>query len=298
MSLPPVTGPEFDSDSDSNDPLAPETLPPVPRRIPNIGHALLFVSFTGLLLLLVFGVIVALMGKLRLVPHGGAATLQHPILQIALQAAIYLITLLVAWLFFPLIWHRTFLDGIQWHWSAVRGQANRLITLGFALFAISAVVDKFVTTANPPPIDQFFLTPATAWLITLFGTFAAPVFEEICFRGFLLPAFAIAYDWIALPRTEEGRTRWQTTTGLTPASLIFSAVLTSFFFALLHAQQLEHLWVPMVVMFSISLVLTFVRIKTQSVAASALVHAAYNGFLFLITIIATGGYRHLDRLTH
>jgi len=35
-------------------------------------------------------------------------------------------------------------------------------------------------------------------LITLFGTLVAPMFEEIAFRGFLLPAFAIAYDWLSL----------------------------------------------------------------------------------------------------
>jgi membrane protease YdiL (CAAX protease family) len=51
------------------------------------------------------------------------------------------------------------------------------------------------------------------------------------------------------------------------------------------------------VLFSVSLVLTVVRVQTQSVAASALVHAAYNGFVFLTVLIATGGYRHLDRMT-
>jgi hypothetical protein len=27
-----------------------------------------------------------------------------------------------------------------------------------------------------------------------------------------------------------------------------------------------------------------------------MVHAAYNGFVFLTVLIATGGYRHLDRM--
>ena len=58
------------------------------------------------------------------------------------------------------------------------------------------------------------------------------------------------------------------------------------------------LWAALLALFSISLVLTFVRIKTGSVAASTLVHASYNFFDFLLLCIATGGYRHLDRLTH
>jgi membrane protease YdiL (CAAX protease family) len=272
-------------------------VPPVPRRIPNLGHAALFISFAAVLLL-VFEVTLALMGKVPAVPHGGTITVPHPMLQIAMMAAIYLITLLIAWLVFPFIWRRPFLDGIQWHWYAARGQANRLITLGFALGVMMAIITAFISSPKNLPIDEFFATPATAWIITLFGTFAAPVFEEICFRGFLFPAFAIAYDWIALPRTPEARTQWQSTTSLTPASLVFSAALTSFLFAMLHAQQDAHIWAALAGLFCISLVLTFVRVKTQSVAASTLVHASYNGFIFLMTLIATGGYRHLDRMTH
>jgi len=296
MSLSPMNGAQSEAEPD---PLAPEAVAPLPtpRRIPNIGHALLFILVAGILLL-VAEVTLALSGKSPASLHAGTITVQHPFLQIAMMAGVYLLTLLAAWLLFPLLWHRTFLDGIQWHWSVARGQANRLITLGFALGVMMAIITAFISSPKNLPIDSFFLNPATAWLITLFGTFAAPVFEEICFRGFLLPAVAIAYDWIALPRTPEARARWQSTTTLTPTSLIFSALITSFLFAMLHAQQDAHIWAALVGLFCISLVLTFVRIKTQSVAASTIVHASYNGFIFLMTIFATGGYRHLDRMTH
>jgi membrane protease YdiL (CAAX protease family) len=50
------------------------------------------------------------------------------------------------------------------------------------------------------------------------------------------------------------------------------------------------------VLFSVSLLLTYVRVKTRSVAASAIVHSAYNAFVFLTVLLATGGYRHLDRM--
>ena len=159
------------------------------------------------------------------------------------------------------------------------------------------VVAHFITPPKTLPIDEFFLTPLDAWLITIFGTILAPVFEEICFRGFMVPAFAIAYDWLSLPRTEEARSRWQTTTTLTPAALIFSSVLTSLIFALLHATQVAHLWNALLVLFTISLLLTWVRLKSGSVAASALVHGAYNGFVFLMVMVQTGGYRHLERMT-
>jgi membrane protease YdiL (CAAX protease family) len=266
-----------------------------PRRIPHLGHALLFVSFTGLLLVL-FAFVLALLGRSPGTEHGGVTKLLHPKMQLAMMAATYLTTLLASWFFFPQLWQRTFLDGLQWRWPAARTQAAKLVALGLLLGVMVQIATNFITPPRSRPIDAFFLTQADAWLITLFGTIVAPVFEEICFRGFLLPAFAIAYDWLNLPRTERARSRWQTTTTLTPASLVFSAILTSLFFALMHFQQVAHLWAALLVLFSISLLLAFVRVKTGSVAASVLVHGAYNGFVFLVVMVQTGGYRHLERM--
>jgi hypothetical protein len=266
------------------------------RRIPNIGHALVFVCFTGVVLVLLELVLVAL-GRAPGTEHDGVAKLLHPKLQIALLATTYLTTLLAAWIFYPLVWQRRFLDGLQWRWAVARNQAAKLVPLGLLLGVTMQAVTYFITPPKTLPVDDFFHTQTDAWLITLFGTIVAPIFEEVCFRGFLLPAFAIAYDWLSLPRTAEAHARWHTTTTLTPAALIFSAVLTSIFFALMHFQQVAHLWAALLVLFSISLLLTFVRVRTGSVAASVLVHGAYNGFVFLMVIVQTGGYLHLERMT-
>jgi membrane protease YdiL (CAAX protease family) len=274
-----------------NDPAAP------PRRIPNLGHALLFAGFTALTLFL-FKLVLFALGESPVARQAGAVAVPHPKLQIAILAATYLTTLTAAWLFFPLAWQRSFLNGVRWQWAIARRQAAKLIALGLLVGFMMQIVTSLVAPPKTMPIDQFFLTPADAWLMALFGTLVAPAFEEICFRGFLVPAFAIAYDWLSLPRTPEARAHWQTTTTLSPDSLIFSAVLTSVIFAWMHADQYAHQWAALLALFSISLVLTFVRIKTGSVAASTLVHASYNFFDFLLLCIATGGYRHLDRLTH
>ena len=59
-------------------------------------------------------------GKVARGGGGGVMTIQHPMLQIGAMAATYLTTLLAAWVFFPLLWHRSFLDGVQWHWATAR----------------------------------------------------------------------------------------------------------------------------------------------------------------------------------
>ena len=288
-----------DGDSESYPELAGQSAEPdpeaFPRRVPNFGHALLFVCFAGLMLLITQIILFAL-GESPVAAQGGVITIPHPKLQLAALAASYLTTLLAAWLFYPVLWQRGFLDGIRWHWEAARRQAPKLIALGLLLGAIVQAATYFIAAPKSSPIDDFFLTQSNAWLITIFGTIVAPVFEEVCFRGFLVPAFAIAYDWLSLPRTAEGLVRWRTTATLTPAALIFSAILSSIFFAWLHAEQVGHARGILVVLFCVSLVLTFVRVKTDSVAASAMVHGAYNFFVFLIVMIQTGGYRHFDRL--
>ncbi len=75
-----------------------------------------------------------------------------------------------------------------------------------------------------------------------FAVLLAPLTEEIAFRGFLLPALATAYDWLALERTPAGLERWQRSSLHSASALLFSAIFSSIPFALLHADQLSHAW--------------------------------------------------------
>ena len=79
------------------------------RRVPHIGHALVFVCFTGVMLVLLELILVAL-GRTPGTEHDGVAKLLRPKLQIALLATTYLTTLLAAWFFYPLLWQRRFLE--------------------------------------------------------------------------------------------------------------------------------------------------------------------------------------------
>ena len=273
---------------------APPPMEPAPRRIPHLGHALLFLV-TAVGILFASQMLLLLLGKSPTAVRNGV-TLQHPMLQMASLAATYLLTIAISWVIFPRIWNRSFLEGVRWNWYTARVYGPRLVLLGLVLGLLIQVLTYFITPPKTLPIDQFFATPLDAWVMTFFGIFVAPVFEEICFRGFLVPAFAIAYDFLSLKRTPEAELHWRTTTILTPVSLMFSAVATSLLFAWMHAQQIAHLWAALAALFSVSLLLTIVRVRTQSVAASAMVHAAYNSFIFIAVLIQTGGYRHLDRL--
>ena len=268
----------------------PNSAPSDPStRVPHLGHALLFVAITALFLILTQSVALIL-------GHPAHPLDLDPRLLIASEAIAYLLTLTAAFFTFPRLWQRPFLLGLQWNAPAATRNALRLIPLGLLLSAIVQGLSNYIDVPKELPIDAFFHSQSTVWLITLFGTLLAPLFEEVLFRGFLLPAFAIAYDWLCLPRTDAARTSWQSSNTLTRNALIFSTVLTSVLFALLHGKQTAFTWPILALLFAVSLILTTVRIRLRSVAASTLVHASYNFTVFLAAFITTGGYQHLDKL--
>jgi membrane protease YdiL (CAAX protease family) len=67
-------------------------------------------------------------------------------------------------------------------------------------------------------------------------------------------------------------------------------------FALLHAEQVAKAWGPLLLLYCVSLILCAVRLATRSLAASTLVHSAYNFMLFALMFAQTGGFRHLDKM--
>ena len=146
--------------------------------------------------------------------------------------------------------------------------------------------------------DTVLTTPHAAWLLMGFAVLLAPLTEEIAFRGFLLPALATAYDWLALERTPAGMDRWQSSSLHSTSALLFSAIFSSIPFALLHADQLAHAWGVLGVLYGVSLMLSFVRIRTHSLACSTLMHGIYNFSIFASILITTGGFRHLEKLSH
>jgi membrane protease YdiL (CAAX protease family) len=270
-----------------------------PHRIPHLGHALVFLAIAGLLLILTQ---LLLLGVSHAGPvaaaHAAAAPNVSPKLLVASEALTYLVTLAISWFLFPLFWKRSFPDGIEANPGAARRNAFKLIPLGLALSFTVQAISSLATMPKNIPMDDFFRTPSDVWVIALFGTLLAPLFEEILFRGFLLPAFAIAYDWLSLPRTPAARDLWNSTNKITLPALIFSAVLSSIFFTALHGQQVDYAWPVLLLLFCVSLILTVVRLRLRSVLASTLVHASYNFTIFLTAFLATDGFRHLDKLAH
>ncbi len=274
--------------------------PPRPRRIPNFGHTVLFFTVAVIVLLLTSVSVFALaMGLHLLGTETPEQLLREPRLLIPSMAASYLIAGAIVWAVFTYLWQQSFTGALHWNFAAVRRRWVPLLVGGIVLSLAVQFLSNYLPVPKTLPIDDFFRTSADVWLVALFGTFLAPVFEELAFRGFLLPSLASAYDWLRgsnhssnddLAPVVSNHQHWSV------AALVVSCTLTSIAFALVHADQLAHAWAPLAVLFGVSLVLCLVRLWTQSLAASTLIHATYNATIFTILFFVTGGFRHLDKI--
>jgi membrane protease YdiL (CAAX protease family) len=271
--------------------------PVLPTRIPHLGHVAIFGAF------LLFG-FVSMTILILIAVHlhlGGVANMESIKNNIRYilgsEAILYLVTLGLSFIIFPLIWNKSFLAGIHWHATTALREYRVLITIALGCILLAVIDDRLIPGPSNAPIDDMFRTPGAAWLMFAFGITFAPLFEEIAFRGFLLPSFATAWDWVveksngmpARPLDANGNPQWSI------SAMVAASIATSLPFALLHAEQTNWSPGPFVLLLVISLILCAVRLRTRSLASSTLVHACYNFILFSTALISSGGFRHLDK---
>jgi len=274
--------------------------PPIrrPVRIPNFGHLLLL----SLLILIAFSILII---ALALASHFHLFGLQLSSksatdlgFNLASEGVLYLATFALSLFVFPMIWNETLFAGLEWRGRSAITQFWALAGTASACFGLALVDQILMPGPANAPIEKMLSSTRAAWMMFAFGVTMAPFFEEMFFRGFLLPSLSTACDWIAEKKTgspprpldAEGHPQWSL-----PA-MIIGSVLTSIPFALVHAEQQGHSLGPFLLMIVISMILCTVRLKTRSLAASTLVHATYNFLLFSSMLIVTGGFRHFDKL--
>jgi len=256
---------------ETSSPVPPATLPPAPEEDPvwNGWDVVLIAAITlfsifVFVLATTFVVQKALYRRLPLMEVG-----KFPLVTVIAQLLAYVVVFaFMVWLV-RVHYGRKFFYAMRWKWP--RGWW-RYLGVGVVLSISLQAVANFLPMPKELPIDKFFQTPAEAWVLSLFGMSVAPLMEELFFRGFLYPVL------------------------VRRLGISGGVALTSLGFGLIHAPQLGRAWAPVLVVFLVGVALTVVRARTKSVAASMLVHMAYNGTLSLALFVASGGFRHLEKL--
>ncbi len=268
------------------------SVPATPREVPNLGHTLALIGLTAIFWfiaeILCFAVAAMVMHSHD---KNHIATLaKDPRFIVPSEAIGYGLTFGIAAVVFAYWWKRPFLEGIHWNWASARRWAFLLAGVGLALgFSMSFFGSFLPMPKDPPIVKDLMSTPTGAWLMFVFATTGAPFFEEFVFRGFLLPSLINGFRWM-------GRREILTPSLASQLAIPVSVVLTTLPFALMHAAQVSSAWGPLVLIAVVSICLCITRLWLNSLAASIIVHSAYNFTLFAGILVSTGGFRHLDKL--
>lgn len=185
---------------------------------------------------------------------------QKPWVALSTQFGWYLVVLAYMIMFVEGRLHQRFWLAIHWIWPARYWPV--LVALGAVLVSLQGL-ERFFHLPKHIPMEEFLKTPSAAILTAVFAVSLGPLMEELFFRGFLYPVVARR------------------------AGVFVAIVVTSLAFGLIHGAQLGFAWGLVLIIFIVGIVLTIVRAKMGSVAASFVVHVAYNSTLVILGAIGS-----------
>lgn len=269
--IPPPGDPfAFNATTLADPPQVPAGPPPAENPVWNGWDVLLLVAL-AFVTILVSQFVILFGAKYFLYPRASLANLaQRPLLLLVSQ---FLIDGAVAVLMFLLVegkYHVKFWSAIRWSWPRAEW---RLLGLGAIMLLGLSMLESILPMPKETPFERLFMRPRDAYLLAIIAVSLGPLVEELFFRGFFYPVLA---------------RRWGVAWGI---------ALTALPFAAMHLPQYGYAWGALVVIFIVGVVCGLVRAVTKSVGASFLVHVGYNGTQMLIALVATHGFRHMERAT-
>lgn len=175
---------------------------------------------------------------------------------LATQAIIYVFAFGSLALLFRVQYGRPFWRSLGWR--GFRMPVAQVALLGaLTAWAVSFLGTLIRTPTTPNDVTKLLDDPKSLILMTVFGITLAPVCEELAFRGFLQPLLVRS---------------------LGAAGGIFAAALP---FGLLHYREYGNSWRHAVIVAAAGAAFGWMRQRTGSTRASAIMHASYNALFFV-----------------
>lgn len=230
----------------------PAGLPAKPERVPFWGYADLFL-LAGLALPCMFGgwAMVRLAMWIGRLPGGVQGLEAVPAMVLG-----YILLFTLLKLIFLVQYGQPFWRSLGWTESRLPFAWN--VICGFGASLLVALVAKLIRT---PEINGYLVDMMndrrSLILLGIFGTTAAPLFEELAFRGFLQPLLVRSLGAVA---------------GIGVASALFGA---------LHYSEYGDSWRPAVLIGVSGVAFGCVRHFARSTKAAVIAHAVFNGLTFV-----------------
>jgi membrane protease YdiL (CAAX protease family) len=118
------------------------------------------------------------------------------------------------------------------------------------------------------PLEELMKDPASLLLVGIFAVTLGPLCEELAFRGFLMPLAVRTFGAIA------------------------GVLLAAAPFAVLHGFEYAWSWQRLVIIFFAGAAFGWMRYRSGSTAAAAIMHAGYNLVFFAGMLAQRAGYVH------
>lgn len=243
--------------------LPPLLPPPPPPREPFWGYneLLIFLGAAPVTLLLGALLVKGLFTALRIRPSVEVVEL----LPEQFLGYVFLFGALAA--IFRLWYGRPFWPSLGW--LPIRLPFSLVMVAGMVTAILVALGAGLIHVPDTPnPMTDLMKGRAALIMMGIFGVTAAPIAEELAFRGFLQPLLVRSFGVVA------------------------GILLTAIPFGLLHFQEYGNSWTHVLLICFAGAMFGVMRQLTGSTKAAALMHASYNA-LFFVAVFSTG--KGIDR---
>jgi uncharacterized protein len=171
------------------------------------------------------------------------------LLQLLAIVPAHLLTLLIAWFMITVGWEN---GGFRW-WHHVIALAGFLVVAG--------VVSSIVPEQENELLRVIRSSRTAVYVISFMAVFTAPIVEEVIYRGILYTAFQRA------------------------AGVPTAFVMTTLLFAIVHVPQYYPSWSTIFLLTLLSVILTFVRVRTGNLLPCVVLHTLFNAYMSISLIL-------------
>jgi membrane protease YdiL (CAAX protease family) len=239
------------------EPSEPAALPP-PTPEPRRREAFWGYQDLAIVLGLMFGAVVVIgVGAMASVSVWHLSVMSPPVLLFS-NLAVYLALLLTLKFVFNSRYGQPVLPSLGWMmrsttvlmWAAIGGMALP--------FIISGIGWLLRTPQISTPMDQI----PDSIPLAIMAVLLAPFFEELFFRGFLQPLLVKTFG------------------------LVLGVLITAGLFGALHTAEYSFVWQYVVAVSLVGVALGFVRVWTDSIVPTTVMHSCFNGLQVVVAALS------------
>jgi uncharacterized protein len=175
-----------------------------------------------------------------------------PLMLVLIQSAWYFLAFGSLAALFRIRYDRPFWRSLGWRPISFGAAAGAIFGGPLLVISVGLLGSALRTPEIEPPFEQMLGSPGTIVLLGILVVILGPLAEELAFRGFLMPLLVRSVGAAG------------------------GIVITGVIFGSMHGYEYEWSWQYMLLISLVGCVFGWLKYKTQSTVASALIHSTFN----------------------